>query len=103
MIFGKVVADNNQNDPYKKAGKSLRVNLNREKRVSLQDKAHDTCEGHRTSIKNPRLMFRVGRAINRTKNNIGCMFYAQYAEKKATSGVRRHGDMQRPRRVRSVP
>lgn len=59
--------------------------------------------GHRTSIKNPRLMFRVGRAINRTKNNIGCMFYAQYAEKKATSGVRRHGDVQRPRRVRSVP
>ena len=46
MIFGKVVADNNQNDPYKKAGKSLRVNLNRKKRVSLQDKSHDTCEGH---------------------------------------------------------
>lgn len=59
--------------------------------------------GHRTSIKNPRLMFRVGRAINRTKNNIGCMFYAQYAEKRATSGVRRHGDVQRLCRVQGMP
>ena len=48
-------------------------------------------------------MFRVGRAINRTKNNIGCMFYAQYAEKKATSGVRRHGDVQRLCRVQGMP